>query len=297
MSTRRRRTYRSFAKLNLHLQVVGRRADGYHELRTVFQSIDLHDLVTLELGGQGARLEVAEGPPELPRDARNLAVRAAAAFLERFAPGAGVRVGLRKRLPLGGGLGGGSSNAATVLLGLRDLLGVPARIGDLEPLARALGADVPYFLVGGSALGSGRGDEVAPLAELPETQLWLAISPFEVSTAEVFAGLGAVGPPRPADAVEAWVRGGAPPDLAEPGLWNDLEEPVRRRYPSLDQVYNALVAAGGRPVRMSGSGATFYARFPGSGAEAAAVKLPAGTRLLPARTLSRLASAARAVAD
>ena len=295
---RGRRTYRSFAKVNLHLQVVGKRGDGYHELRTVFQTIDLHDLVSLELGGDGVRLEILEGPADVPAGGGNLAVRAAAAFCESFALRPGVRIGLHKRLPLGGGLGGGSSNAATVLRGLRDLLGVPEGLRDLVPLARDLGADVPYFLVGGSALGSGRGDEVVALQELPETELWLALSPLQVSTAEVFADLGPVTPRAVAEEVLAWAQGSPPPDLRAAAFWNDLETPVRRRYPSLDQVYNRLVEAGGRPVRLSGSGATIWALFPSREvADGAARKLPAGTRLLPARTLSRLASAARAVAD
>ena len=157
------KVYRSYAKINLHLQVVGRRADGYHELRTLFQTIDLHDTVGVELGGEGVRLEVRRG--DVPSDEGNLAVRAALAYVQRWAPHQGVRLWLDKRIPVGGGLGGGSSNAATVLLALQDLLGDPAPVGELWSLARELGADVPYFLLGGTALGVGRGDEVFPVRE------------------------------------------------------------------------------------------------------------------------------------
>ncbi len=120
--------YRSFAKVNLHLEVLGLRPDGYHELRTVFQSVDLCDLVHLEIGGSGVRLEVAD--QALPADERNLAHRAATAFLAAWPVVDGVRITLEKNIPLGGGLGGGSSNAATVLQGLRHLLGVQQSTDD-----------------------------------------------------------------------------------------------------------------------------------------------------------------------
>ncbi len=145
-----RTTFRSFAKINLHLQVVGRRADGYHELVTVFQTVDLSDLLTLELRGADVQLNVSEG--DAPGGEENLAYQAAQEFLQRWAPAAGLRMDLKKRIPVGGGLGGGSSNAATVLLGLQRILGVPASRENLQELASQLGADVPYFLWGGTAL-------------------------------------------------------------------------------------------------------------------------------------------------
>ncbi|MCZ7650775.1 MAG: hypothetical protein M5U13_06255 [Thermoanaerobaculia bacterium] len=135
--------FRSPAKVNLHLQVVGRRPDGYHELRTVFQTIDLEDRLLLALGGQGIEIE-CDGAG-LPAGGENLAARAAAAFAARFAPGLAVRIRLEKRIPVGGGLGGGSSDAATVLLALRALLGRPGSAADLWEAARELGADVPFF--------------------------------------------------------------------------------------------------------------------------------------------------------
>ncbi len=282
-----RATYRSFAKVNLHLEVVGLRPDGYHELRTVFQSIDLCDLVSLELGGHGVRLEVSGH--DLPADESNLAHRAAAAFLSTWPLVDGVRIKLEKRIPVGGGLGGGSSNAAAVLRGLRDLLGVQlATDARLQELGRDLGADVAFFLTGGTALGLGRGDEIIRLADLPERDLWLVTPAVEVSTAEVFQEfrdltadreISSMGPP-------AWDEG-LDWQMAARG-WNDLQPLVMRRFPEVGRVYNALVEAGARVVRLSGSGATLFACFeaPVGSAELES-RLPTDCRVLRTRTLKR----------
>lgn len=292
-------TYRSFAKVNLHLQVVGRRADGYHELRTVFQSIDLHDLVTVEPGGAAVELTVVEG--EAPRGEANLAWRAAAAYLERFGGAAGVsgaRLALAKRVPAGGGLGGGSSNAATVLAGLDQQLGAPAPPGELWRLARELGADVPFFLVGGTALGVGRGDEVVPLPDLEERDVWLAMPAVAVSTAEVFSAL----PNLTAQPLDSRIMGLVQRRMSGAlSAWvvrNDLEPVVFGRFPEVRDVYDALAAAGADAVQMSGSGATLFALFRDpEEAMRAAVRLPSGCRLERARTLSRSTLTARRIVD
>jgi len=285
------RVYRSFAKVNLHLQVVGRRADGYHELRTLFQTIALHDVLEVELGGEGVRLAV-EGA-ELPGDERNLAHRAAARFLERWAPEQGVELGLRKRLPVGGGLGGGSSNAATVLLALRELVGRPQRVADLWPLARELGADVPFFLVGGTALGFGRGDEVVPIPDLPEREIWLALPPVAVPTAEIFAALPAPMSAALAAPILALAGGEPPPREWEAAAQNDLQELVLGRFTVIREVYTRLRAGGARGVRLSGSGSSLLAWFEDAArAEAVARTLPEGTRLERTRTVNRASVAA-----
>ena len=159
------RTYRSFAKLNLHLEVIARRDDGFHELSTVFQTVSVHDEIDVALSESGVTLETAG--IETPPGPGNLVSRAAASFLARWG-GRGVDLRLRKRIPVGGGLGGGSSNAATVLLALRELTGQPQTIEELQPVAAALGADVPFFLVGGTAVGVDRGDRIiaAPDAQV-----------------------------------------------------------------------------------------------------------------------------------
>ena len=279
--------YRSFAKVNLHLEVLGLRPDGYHELRTVFQSVDLCDLVHLEIGGSGVRLEVAG--QALPADERNLAHRAATAFLAAWPVVDGVRITLEKNIPLGGGLGGGSSNAATVLQGLRHLLGVQQSTdARLEELGRALGADVPFFLTGGLALGSGRGDEILPLPDLPEREIWLVTPALEVSTASVFQEFRELTGDREVSSMGSLVWGeGVDWEMAARG-WNDLQPLVMRRFPEVCRVYNALVEAGAGLVRLSGSGATCLAFFEGA-MEIAELesRLPSNCRVFRGRTLSR----------
>ncbi len=279
-------TFRSFAKINLHLQVVGRRADGYHELRTVFQTVDLHDLVTLEVVTAGVELTVVEG--EAPAGAENLAARAARVFLERWAPQAGVRITLRKRIPVGGGLGGGSSNAATVLRGLGSSLGVRPPAAELWAVARELGADVPYFLVGGTALGIGRGDEVVPLPDLPEQEVWLAVPPIAVPTAAIYGALTVPAIAALDPRLEPLLSGEGPRRLADIPGRNDLEPVARERFPVLAEVYNGLRSVGASGVRLSGSGATVFGCFAAVPAgDRLAAALPAGTRIVRALTLDR----------
>ncbi|HVF45648.1 MAG TPA: 4-(cytidine 5'-diphospho)-2-C-methyl-D-erythritol kinase, partial [Pyrinomonadaceae bacterium] len=160
----------AFAKINLGLKVLGRRADGYHEIRTVFQTISLHDRLTFETTADG-RLELACTDPSIPADETNLVMRAAAALRERYGAGRGARVTLEKRVPAGGGLGGGSSDAAATLIALSHLWDLKADAGGLSELGARLGADVPFFLTGGTALGTGTGTRVVPLEDAPERHL------------------------------------------------------------------------------------------------------------------------------
>ena len=279
-------TYRSFAKINLHLEVLGKREDGYHELRTIFQTVDLCDLVTIELSDDGIELDVEK--EKVPSGPENLAHKAAAAYLERWAPARGVRIRLRKTIPIGGGLGGGSSNAATVLLALQELLDSPAPTGELASVARSLGADVPYFLVGGTALGTGRGDQIVALEELPETEIWLVTPPVSISTAEVFAQFAKLTPGAGKSSIESPAEGRISNWLASGNGWNDLEELVASRYPEVGAVYNALREAGASEVRLSGSGATLFARFSDQSVSRELVRyLPPASGFVRARTLTR----------
>ncbi|MGH9464316.1 MAG: 4-(cytidine 5'-diphospho)-2-C-methyl-D-erythritol kinase [Thermoanaerobaculia bacterium] len=279
-------TFRSFAKINLHLQVVGRRADGYHELRTVFQTVDLHDLITLEVAATGVELVVTEGGS--PSGSENLAVRAARLFLGRWAPASGVRITLTKRIPVGGGLGGGSSNAATVLRGLAALFDVQPDPTELWTTARSLGADVPYFLVGGTALGVGRGDEVVPLPDLPEQELWLVVPPIEIPTAVIYAALEEPGAASLDPALGPLLAGTGSRRIADLPARNDLEPLARERFPLLREVYNGLQSVGASCARLSGSGATVFACFAASPAGDRLTEcLPVGTRVIRAFTLNR----------
>lgn len=280
------RTFRSFAKINLHLEVLGKRDDGFHELRTIFQSVDFCDLLTIEPTGERVLLEIeGEGVPE---GEENLAFRAALLYLKRWAPGSGVKLELRKRIPLGGGLGGGSSNAATVLKGMRQIFGEPKSAADLHELARDLGADVAFFLVGGTALGTGRGDEIAPLEDLREREIWLATPPVSISTAQIFADydrLTAQGRISSMGTLALGERIGW--QVVERGR-NDLEPVALRAYPVLQELYNALVRAGAREVRLTGSGATLVAWFDDSHRGAGLpVELSVDSRIVRTRTLTR----------
>ncbi len=279
--------YRSFAKINLHLAVDGRRADGYHELFTLFQTVDLHDRIRLRVVDRpGVRLRVPDGGA--PADRSNLAHRAATAVLERWAPGSGAKIELVKRIPAAAGLGGGSSNAATVLAALAELLPAPIPGDWLAEAARRLGADVPYFLIGGTALGTGRGDRIEPLPELAAEELLLVDPGVPVPTAEVFGRLELPKRREPPPPIVDLRGGQRPASIAGLGGWNDLEGVVLERFPAVRTVYNALRRAGATCVRLSGSGGTVFACFEGGrrGREAA-VELPASARTWWARILSR----------
>ena len=240
------------AKLNLFLHIVGRRADGYHELQTLFQLIDLCDEVDIELhaaGAPGAYLRPDSDGPALG----NLAVRAAELLLHAasaaspVAASAHVRIGLRKRVPQGG-LGGGSSDAATVLLGLNHLLGAPLSLRELTTLGVGLGADVPVFVRGQNAWAEGIGDRLFAVDTAPAW--YVVIAPgCEVSTAQVF---GHVSLTRNSPLIR--MRGSL-----ESGVRNDCESLVRRLYPEVDRALDWLSSRA--PARLTGTGGCVFATF------------------------------------
>jgi 4-diphosphocytidyl-2-C-methyl-D-erythritol kinase len=238
-------TVRAFAKVNLSLRVVGTRADGFHELQTVFQSLALHDTVRLTRARGPLRVECDD--PACPQGRRNLVWRAAAklwrASGRRGAPrGAVVRIA--KAIPMRAGLGGGSSDAAAALRALAAWWRVDA--SRLPAIAGALGADVAYFLVGGTALGLERGDVLFPLADAPRRWVVLALPAVGVGTADAYGW---------------WDR--APSRVARadrPGS-NDLQAPVVAHHPEIGRLARALRRAGAEVAAMSGSGAAVYGLF------------------------------------
>jgi 4-diphosphocytidyl-2-C-methyl-D-erythritol kinase len=285
--------FRSFAKINLMLEVLGRRADGYHELATVFQTIDLADEVEIEVRPEGG-VTCESDAAALPIDDRNLAVRAARALLAtRGGTGPGLALRLTKRIPLGGGLGGGSANAATVLLAGTRLLGMEPSAVNLVELARSLGADVPFFLQGGTAVGLRLGDEIVPLPDPPgpPQELWLALPAAGIATADVFAELRAEElSSTPSAKLRTLLASGATPLLADLMERNALEAPAFRLRPELAALYTALARSGARRVRMSGSGSTLVALFDDPlAARSAGEGLPAGTVWKKVSTLDRAA--------
>jgi 4-diphosphocytidyl-2-C-methyl-D-erythritol kinase len=281
----------SFAKINLGLEVLGLREDGYHELRTLFQTIDLHDTVTLGVAKEG--IEVECDLPGLPTGEDNLAFRAARDLLAFAGCPLGVRIRIAKRIPVGGGLGGGSSNAASVLLGMNRLFGLGLRPFELHPLASRLGADVPFFLIGGTALGLGRGDECYPLARQVRGHLVLVDPGRGCSTAAVFGRIDKSLTQREnSHSIYRFISRDLEGDDAFRILSNDLEPASFEEAPELGrnarEIRGVLELEGASLAALSGSGSAFFGFFKDArqARRAGASLHSAGHRILRARTLT-----------
>lgn len=261
------------AKLNLFLHVVGRRADGYHDLQTLFQLVDLCDTVGLAPRPDD-RIERVEGMAEVPPEA-DLAVRAARLLREAAGRPLGVDIAVRKRIPAGGGLGGGSSDAATVLLVLNRLWGVGLGVDELAALGLRLGSDVPVFLHGSSAWAEGRGEILEPV-ELPERWYLILHPGVAVGTAAIFQA-----PELTRNSPLITIRA-----FFQAGSRNDCEPIVRRRYPEVDAALRWLGARA--EARMSGTGACVFAGFDSAeDAERIAAAVPDRWQHCVARGLNR----------
>jgi len=265
----------SFAKINLGLRVMGRRPDGYHELRTTLQAVDLADEVRAE---EAALLTLqVNGEYIVPADESNLVLRAARAMSERY-PGTGARIRLTKNIPPGSGLGGASSNAAVTLRVLEKLWGLEMDPGVVHSMAARLGMDAPFFLHGGTCLALGRGDEVFSLPDPPPRDvvvLWPGVS---LSTREVYEALPEsltrqrnlssmkgflpAAPHRgPTDPVVAVAPTKAEQSDSAPDVENDLEETAFAKVPGLRRLKERLLAEGAVAVAMTGSGSAVYGLF------------------------------------
>jgi 4-diphosphocytidyl-2-C-methyl-D-erythritol kinase len=284
-------TLPSFAKINWTLEILGKRPDGYHEVRTLLQTVSVADELTFELAGRGIAVHCDH--PDVPCDETNLAYRAAKLLSDFTGAGLGVRIRIAKRLPVAAGLGGGSGNAAVTLLALQRLWDLKVESRDLFRLAAKLGADAPFFLIGGTCLGVGRGDEVYPLADINEEFLLLVNTGLAISTRDAYADL-----PPELTKPEAVIKmplsfEAAYAAIARPGalvpLINDLENPVFARHPALVEVKRRLKQVGARGVLMSGSGSTVFAIFDSAEARARAEDglSATGWRSLRAGTLGR----------
>jgi len=249
----------AFAKINLHLQVLGRRPDGYHELRTIFQTISLHDSLKLSVSRQpGITLEIDD--PSLSTGRDNLVYRAIEALGPHIGFRGGIHVQLEKRIPVARGLGGGSSDAASTLVGMLKLFDAKVPLRKLVEIAAGLGADVPFFLFGGRALAVNRGDEIYPLADAGQRAV-LVVSPrdISVSTKEAYQ----------------WVSGELTNRTETPNIWgfcalcwsrpgkvsNDFEGPVYRRYPRLEEIRDGLLKRGAAEAALAGSGSAVFGIF------------------------------------
>lgn len=248
---------RSFAKINLQLRIAGARPDGFHEIYTVFQSIDLHD--TLHLRAGGAELVFSCDSQETPIGEDNLVVQAARGFAARLGGNVGVRVHLEKRIPIAAGLGGGSSNAAAALKALDLMYGQTLLQNELEGIAEVLGSDVPYFLVGGTAIGRGRGEVLTPVADVPVTDLLVVKPRKKISAAEAYELFDLTCGPTISDiSMDSWPGDDCSPESP----WrNDLERGVFETYPEVGGLKDRLLASGAAEAVMCGSGSALVGRF------------------------------------
>jgi len=285
-------TVPSFAKLNLDLRVLTKRADGYHDLRTVFQTISLRDSLRIDFElGKRTQIDL-ESSVEI---ANNLVVRAANLVLTHLKVRARVRFALNKQIPMGAGLGGGSSNAAAVLIALPALAGRRIPLAQRADLAESLGSDVPFFLHGGTALGLGRGTELYPLPDLPQHHVLVVSSGIHVSTAEAYRALGRSVANPLTSAQEspilrefqtiAWALDS--PALEQLPLKNDFEPAVFKTHPELAAVARKLRRLGAKPAMLTGSGSAVFGVFDSS----AGVRRAAGefrsARTFPVRFVNR----------
>jgi 4-diphosphocytidyl-2-C-methyl-D-erythritol kinase len=269
---------RSYAKINWSLEILGRRPDGYHEVHTLLQTIDLHDRLQLE--ATAGQIEIICDRESLPTDESNLIHRAARRLRQMKAITAGVRIRLDKRIPIGAGLGGGSSNAAVTLLALQRLWSVRLEAEELFQLGAELGADVPFFFYGGTALGLGRGADVYPLPDAKADHVLLVWPRMEVSTRSAYEAWSKnrLEPNPSARLTTQTLPGNIPGScaavfracevlLAEQNIAlsqtvrNDLEPVVLGAHPEMREVFERLRAAQAKTVRMSGSGSAVYAVF------------------------------------
>ncbi|HKV62693.1 MAG TPA: 4-(cytidine 5'-diphospho)-2-C-methyl-D-erythritol kinase [Candidatus Acidoferrum sp.] len=282
----------AFAKINLRLDILGKRADGFHELRTIFQTISLHDELTLRssrfpaiaLSVKGNQPLSAE-PPE-----KNLVYRAVNALRRELKIRTGVEIELKKTIPAGRGLGGGSSDAAAALLGYLQLTKKRLAPARLLEIASSLGADVPFFLRGGRALGVNKGNEIYPLPDIPKQHVlvvspqeihvptpdayrWLKAKPFELTKSAITSKLFEF-------CTLCWSAQGS-------GLSNDFEEPVFRRHPRLAKIKRELLQRGAAEASLAGSGSAVFGVFPSPAmARRAAVGFP-HDQTFACETLSR----------
>jgi 4-diphosphocytidyl-2-C-methyl-D-erythritol kinase len=279
----------AFAKVNLCLHVLGKRPDGYHELRTIFQTISLHDTLRLSLepGASGFGFFMTSSDPALPLGPENLVFRAVKVISTEVGFRGSVSVHLDKKIPVARGLGGGSSDAAAAIIGMLRLTGWQVPLPRLMEIAAGLGADVPFFLFGGRALGVSRGDEIYPLPNAPKRSI-LVVSPREigVSTKDAYQWLSAELTNSPSThkilrfCALCWSRQGA-------GVSNDFEGPVFRRHPRLGEIRAGLLKRGAADAALAGSGSAVFGVFRNPAqARRAAREFPADS-VFVVETLSR----------
>ncbi len=271
------------AKVNLHLRILGKRADGYHDIQSLMHRIDLGDELEIEPGERGIEVITSGAGEEIPQE-RNLVWRAARSWTQAAGKEVSVRFRLQKRIPMAAGLGGGSSNAAAALTGLNEMYGARFTREELIGLGARIGADIPFFIFERAAWAGGIGEKLTPVTFDFPLSLLLAVPPFPISTAWAYEAYDRLELPARKPA-EISSRYGSLDDL-RPLLENDLEEVALRRYPEMAAMKETLLARGARGALMSGSGSSMFGLF-GSREEAEEarrrISWPAGWKTYVAR--------------
>ena len=305
----------SFAKINLGLRIGPLRADGFHELRTVYQTIALHDILRVSVE-RGKGIEIRCDDPRVPCDSSNTCYKIAERTVEALKVGGRLVIEIEKRLPVQGGLGGASGNAVAAMLGLERSFRKHLDPAERLLIASEVGSDLPLFLIGGTVLGVGRGEEVYPLPDLPATACVIALPEAAVSTPRAFGDWDKLTHSAPSDRmlkssreISAWLaaaeggrrsgvsaeakRGGRAEslllDLVRTGIENDFEKVVFPQHPELSEVKSVLERSGAHYASLSGSGSAVYGLFASREKAAKAVKRLAaqGTRAVVTSTLTR----------
>jgi 4-diphosphocytidyl-2-C-methyl-D-erythritol kinase len=281
----------AFAKINLGLRVLDKRADGYHELDTIFQTVSLHDTLNL-LPADDSQIIFSCDDRTLPTDAQNLVVRAARALQQRFAPAKGACIRLEKKIPARAGLGGGSSDAAVALMGMVRLWQLNPSVEELKQIAAKLGADVPFFLHGGTARGTGIGDRLEPLPDAPEAFLLIIKPNAHISTADAYKRLDERALTSQ-NSKTILSRSAAQKvfDISSfASLQNDFEAIAFGLETEIERAKAALLRAGAGGALLAGSGSAVFGVFDSEDAQRRAIQaieLEAGWRVFPCRTVGR----------
>ena len=258
---------KAYAKLNLTLEVLGQRPDGYHEIRSVFHAVTLADELEFSPRDDG-RIVLDTNDPHLPTDERNLAVKAASLLKQacQLDQDRGVTITLRKQIPVGAGLGGGSSDAASTLLSLKKLWNIDkVSIEDISIIGAGIGSDVPFFIRATTALVTGRGETIEPIAARQKYHFVLIHPGFGVSTAWAYKSLkkDLTNGSEYSKILASRCLNGDPPDQLAPLFYNDFEPTVIKAHPRIAEAKADLLAAGALGALMSGSGSSVFGIFPG----------------------------------
>jgi len=250
-------TLKSHAKVNIGLQVLDQRKDGFHNIHTIFQELEFHDIVTLEKTDEGC--ELSSNDKSFPLDSTNTCAKAYTAILEQFPNLDGIKVHVEKNIPQGAGLGGGSSNGATVLKGINELYELGLSVAELQELGQEIGADVPFFIRGGTQLGEGMGEKLSIINIKFDFVLLLVIPPVFISTAWAYNELknGLEERVEKAKFAGLFRRDIIPFELFK----NDFERIVIPAHPEIGKIKDALINNGARFTSLSGSGSTVFGMF------------------------------------